>query len=107
MVSCDGDSVEVLVFDRGEHPERAVTSLSVVEDLEVLEDRVGELDASLPLATVEQLDLHAAPERLDDRVVEAVTDRSHRRDEPGFLCPTRERPRRELRAVIRVDDRAW
>jgi hypothetical protein len=59
-----------------EHAKRRVSALSIVEDLQVLEDRVGELDASLRLATVGQLNLHAAPERLDDRVIEAVTDRS-------------------------------
>ena len=36
--------VDCLVFDRGAHPEAAVTALPVVEDLEVLEDGVGELD---------------------------------------------------------------
>ena len=33
--------VDCLVFDRGAHPEAAVTALPVVEDLEVLEDGVG------------------------------------------------------------------
>jgi hypothetical protein len=34
-------------------------ALPVVEDLQVLEDRVGQLDPGPPAATVEQLDLHA------------------------------------------------
>jgi hypothetical protein len=35
--------VVVLVFDRGKHAKGAVTALAIVEDLEVFEDRVGEL----------------------------------------------------------------
>jgi hypothetical protein len=34
--------VEGLIFVGGEHPEAAVTTLSIVEDLDVLEDRVSE-----------------------------------------------------------------
>ena len=49
-------------------------ALAVVEDPEVLEDRVSELDSGPPSLTVEELDLHAAPERLDDGVIEAVAD---------------------------------
>jgi hypothetical protein len=47
LISCDGEffEVEVFILDRGPHPERTVTALAVVEDLEVLEDRVRELDA--------------------------------------------------------------
>jgi hypothetical protein len=69
-----GVRVEVFIFDRGEHPECAVASLTVVEDLEVFEDRVGEFDACPPALTVEQLGLHSAPERFDDRVIKAVAD---------------------------------
>src|SRR5262249_59876495 len=41
----------------------------VVEAFDVLEDRVGELDAGGPALPVEQLGLHAAPERFNDGVV--------------------------------------
>ena len=44
-------------------------SLPVVEDLKGLEDGVGELQACPPAPSVEQLDLHAGPERLDDGVM--------------------------------------
>jgi hypothetical protein len=44
-----------------------VAPSSVVEALDVLEDRIRELDPRYPAPPVEQLDLHAAPERLDDR----------------------------------------
>jgi hypothetical protein len=46
-----------------------VPTTAVVEDLEVLEDRVSQLDARLPPLTIEQFDLHAAPERLERRVI--------------------------------------
>lgn len=38
-----------LELDRGKHAKRRVAALAVVEDLEVLEDRVGELDAGPPV----------------------------------------------------------
>ena len=66
-------------------PSGGVAALAVVEDLEVLEDRVGQLEAGPPPLAVQQLDLHAAPERLDHGVVVAVADRSHRRHQPGGL----------------------
>jgi transposase-like protein len=69
----------VLELDGCEHAKRRVPALTVVEDLEVFEDRVRELDAGAPSLPVEQLDLHAAPERLDDGVVEAVADGTHGR----------------------------
>ncbi len=57
------------VLNRGARGEGAVPASGVVEVLDVVIDRGGELDpGSLPPA-VEQLDLHAAPERLDDGVV--------------------------------------
>ena len=43
--------------------------LTVVEDLEVLEDRVRQLDSGLPLLPVKEFDLHPAPERFDDCVI--------------------------------------
>jgi len=36
-----------------------VSALAVVEDLDVLEHRVGELEAGGPSLAVEELDLHA------------------------------------------------
>ena len=43
-------------------------SLPVVEDLQVLEDRVRELHSGVPPLSIQQLDLHPRPEGLDDRV---------------------------------------
>ena len=73
--------VDSLVFDRGVHSQGGVTSLAVVEDLEVFEDGVGQFDAGPPSLPVEQLDLHSSPEGFDDGVIEAVADRTHRRDQ--------------------------
>ena len=68
--------VSVLCFElyRAGPAERAVASAAVVEPLDVLEDRVCELDSRAPALPVEQLDLHASPERLHDRVVVGVAD---------------------------------
>jgi hypothetical protein len=43
----------LLVLDWCEHAQGAVSAASVVEDLEVLEQGVGELDPGLPPAAVE------------------------------------------------------
>jgi hypothetical protein len=43
-----------------------------VEDLQVFEERGGQLDSGAPLLSVEQFGLQPAPERLDDCVVVAV-----------------------------------
>ena len=53
-----GVDVVQFKFDRGQHAETGVPSPAVVEHLDVLEDRVRELDPGLPAARVEQLDLH-------------------------------------------------
>jgi len=63
-----------LELDRGKHAERRGMALAVMEDLERLEDRIREFDASSPGLAVQELDLHPAPERLDRRVVEAAPD---------------------------------
>jgi len=83
--------VDSLVFDRGSHPEGGVAALTVVQDLEVFEDGVGNLDAGAPALAVQQLNLEAIPERLDHGV-EAVTDRSHGWDEPRLPGTVGERP---------------
>lgn len=57
-----------LELDRCEHTQRGVATLTIVEDLEVLEDGTGQFDSSHPALSVEEFDLHAAPEGLDDRV---------------------------------------
>jgi len=85
-------AVDGFVFDGGVHSEARVAALPVVEDLKVLEDGVREFDAGLPSFSVQQFDLHPGPERFDHRVVEAITDRSHRREQPGLLSTSGEGP---------------
>jgi hypothetical protein len=55
--SGDVGPVELLEFDGGVPAEGVVASLPVVEDLQVLKDRVGELDAGPPPPAVQQLSL--------------------------------------------------
>jgi hypothetical protein len=51
--SCHGQRlVERHILDWGAHPDGAVSPLSVSEDLEVFEDRGGELDAGPPALPV-------------------------------------------------------
>lgn len=76
-----------------------------MEDLEVLKHRLGELDAHLPTLSIEQLDLHPAPERFDHGVVVAFAHRSHRRAQSGLHGPRRELPGHELRPLVAVDHR--
>jgi hypothetical protein len=79
-----------------------VAALAVVEDLEVFEDRVGQLKAGAPLSTVQELCLHSCPEGLHHAVVIRVADASHRERETGGLDPLAESPRGELAGVIAV-----
>ena len=76
---------------------------SIVEDLEVLKDRVREFDASVPSLSVKKLHLEPAPERLDHGVVIAIADSAHRGQEAGVDRALREGPRGELRALVAVD----
>ena len=54
--------MEVLVVSGCEHSEGAVPSVAVVEDLQVFEERGGQLDSGAPLLPVEQFGLQPAPE---------------------------------------------
>jgi hypothetical protein len=60
--SGDVGCVELLVLNGGSPAQGAVASLPVVEDLQVLKDRVGQLDASPPPPAIQQLSLHPRPE---------------------------------------------
>ena len=81
-----------------------MASAAVVEDLDVLEDRVRELDSGLPPSAVEKLDLHRGPEALHHSVVQAVSDRSEGRQEAGRADLLPEDPGGELGPVVGVDD---
>lgn len=85
-----------LKLERCKHPQRRVTPLAIVEDLEILEGGADQLDACAPTLPVEQLDLHSTRERLDHCVVEPIADGAHRRKQPGIDSATCERPGGEL-----------
>jgi hypothetical protein len=59
--SGDVGGVELLEFNRGAPAQGTVASLPVVEDLQVLKDRVGELDAGAPASLVESRLFEARP----------------------------------------------
>src|SRR3712207_1795888 len=79
-----------------QHTERRVSALTVVEDLQVLEERGGQLQARGPGLAIQQLDLHPAPERLHQGVVETCPHSAHRGQQARLLSPARERPRAVL-----------
>src|SRR5271163_2622357 len=96
--------VLVLVFAGCEHVQGAVASSCVVPDLDVVVDRARELDAGLPSFSVQQLDLHAGPERLDHRIVERSADGTDGWCEAGFCDLLAEDPGSELNALIGMND---
>ena len=71
-----------------------MASLPVVEDLQVLKVRVGELDAGLPPVAVQQFGLHPRPEGLDHGIDApiGVTDGAHGGQQPGVSGALGERP---------------
>lgn len=69
-----------------------MTTLPIVEDFDVIEDGVGQFEPRLALLSIEQLVLHARPERLHHRVVERVTFRPERGHETRITDPFSEGP---------------
>ena len=61
-------------LDGAQTADRGVAPPRVVEGLDVLEDRRGELGAGLRALAIEELELERAEEALGHRVVERVTD---------------------------------
>ena len=96
----------VLVFGGCEHVQGAVASACVVPDLDVVVGCARELDPSLPSFAVEQLDLHAGPERLDHRIVETERRRHRRMVRDPLPCVLAEDPGSELGALIGMYDSA-
>lgn len=74
-----GLKVAVFVFCRCEHSQRRMPAPGVVEQFDVVVDRRDELDPGLQRLAVEELGLHAGPERLDDRVVVGTSHGPDRR----------------------------
>src|SRR5687767_6338261 len=60
-----------------QHAQRRMSTLTVVEDLQVLEERGGQFQSGGPDLPVQQLDLHPAPERLHQGIIETGADRAH------------------------------
>ncbi len=54
-----------------------MSALSIVEDLQVFEQCVGEFEARFPALGVKQFDLQSRPERLDNGIVMAISDCAH------------------------------
>jgi hypothetical protein len=73
-----------------------MAAAGVVESFDVLEDRVGELDAGVPSLPVEDLGLKPCPERFGDGVVVGVTNAAERGQQPGLAGSFGEGPGREL-----------
>jgi hypothetical protein len=69
-----------------------MTPLAIVEDLQIVEDRVGQFHSGPPWLTVQQLDLHATPEGLDHGVIEAIAHRALLTAEVGYLAPLARTP---------------
>lgn len=80
--------------------------LRLWKTIQVFEERGGQLDSGPPLLPVEQLRLQPASEGLDDCVVIAVADGSHRRHQAGRANAPGEAPRREVSAVVGMNNGA-
>ena len=91
---------------RGAHAQGGVTSPAVVEDFQIVEDGVWPIRCVVPAFSVERLGLHSAPERFDDRVDAAISDRRHRGHRSGPLSArwtmTPDRGSRLAMAILRA-----
>jgi hypothetical protein len=88
--------VAVFVLGGAEPVAVAVPTARVVPAFDPVEDREHELLARVPALLVEELELQGAEEALDDAVVVAVADASHRTQQPCRTQATSERPARVL-----------
>jgi hypothetical protein len=82
-----------------------VTVFDVVEVVDVIGDGRGQLKGRCPFSGVEQLDLQPAPERLHGGVVVTVAHGAERGQQTPTAHVLPETPRRELCAVIDVQNR--
>ena len=92
-----------LVVDEAEVAEGGVPPVRVVERLDVVEHRPGELCPRVLLVAVQQLALQRREEAFGDRVVEGVADGAHRAEQPSVAESLPEHPRAVLRPVVRVN----
>jgi hypothetical protein len=94
-----------LVVGGAEVAEGGVAAARVVEALDEREDRVRQAFSSGPGRAVEQFGLQGGEEALGDAVVEAVTDRAHRPEQPGLAKSVPERAAGVGRPVVAVVNR--
>jgi hypothetical protein len=66
-----------LELHRCQHTKRRMSTLPVMEELQILEERGGQLQPRGPGLPVQELDLHAAPERFHQGVIEACSHCAH------------------------------
>ena len=81
-------------------------SLPIVEDLDVVEDGIGELEAGPPPLAIQEFDLHARPEAFHHRVIKRVADRSEGGHESRRSHLLGEGPGGELDSVVGVNYRS-
>ena len=81
-----------------------MSTLAIVEHLDVVEDGVREFEPRAPLLSVEQFVLHARPERLHHGVIERSADGPEGRHEPRVTNSLGEAPGREVNSVVRMND---
>ena len=79
-----------------------MSSLRVIEVLDVVRNGDREFDVGDPALAVEQFDLHRAPEGFHWRVVVAVADRAHGAEQSVATDVLGEGPRGELAAVVAI-----
>ena len=78
--------------------------MRIVETLDVFEHRGFRLSVSFEVMSIQQLALKTCKEALGHRVVEAISDRSHRGTNPELFAAFAESDRGVLGAVVRVVD---
>src|ERR671930_1639023 len=92
----DGDPLPCLILHRAQVADRGVPPGPVVDRLQPPEHLQPRLLPGAPVPPVDQLALQRGVEALDQRVVEAVAHRPHRRADPQLLQLAAERQAGEL-----------
>src|SRR6516165_5928995 len=95
-----------LVVDRGEIPDRGMTTARVVEALDEFEHRDPCLGLRLEPAPVEKLAFQRGEEALAHGIVVGVSDRTHRGAHAGLAAAMAELNGRVLTALVGMVDHA-
>ena len=85
--------------------EITVAPFGIVKIVDVIGDGCSQFQRGRPLLRVQEFRLQPPLERLHDRVIEAIADRTERFEQPPPPEIRTEPPRRELRTVIGMQDR--